>query len=137
MKVKTANGKGEVFEVENNTARALIAAGTLVEYIPPVQCGPVPLTSWKVGWLPATTVAADLNQKITYPKIPVIIAKCDTCLCTCSLTGKTAHKTQRFTHCRVSEAVPTDIAAHYVNLLKRRDELTPKPHAEVRKPHWV
>ena len=47
MKVKLANGKGEVFNLENNTARVLIAAGTLVEYVAPTKPPRVGITSWK------------------------------------------------------------------------------------------
>src|SRR6266851_1285847 len=104
MKIQAKQGNREVFDLDSKVARALIAAGSHVEYIPtePVR---VPNTTWKVGWLPA---------QLGFATEPAITYCCATCMAGSrpgTMTGPTVHRTGVFRHCGVIETVPRDIAA--------------------------
>lgn len=108
MKIQSKTGSKEVFDFESKVARALIAGGTHIEYIPtePVR---VPKTTWEAKWIPA---------QLDIPREPVIIATCATCSGAQRMTGPTAHKTQKFLHCGVTEIVPRHISAQYAGMRK-------------------
>ena len=106
MKVQAKQGDRSVFDLDANVARALIASGTHVEY-KPVEPVRVPNTTWATGWIPA---------QLGIPREPVITATCTTCSGAQRMTGPTAHKTQKFLHCGVTESVPRHIAAQYAGM---------------------
>ncbi|MBZ5662520.1 MAG: hypothetical protein LAO08_19120 [Acidobacteriia bacterium] len=135
MKVKLANGKGEVFNLENNTARVLIAAGTLVEYVAPTKPPRIGITSWKAVIKPGIRFEKESYIEPT----PTIVASCSMCGGAVTLTGRNAHKTQHFLHCGLDECVPADIARQYEGLYEslKQKEKTREQSAEVQKPHFI
>ena len=129
MKVQAKQGSKEVFDIDGKIARALIAAGTHVEYIAPEPVR-VPCTTWAAGWLPA---------QLGIPREPAITAKCTTCSGAATLTGPTAHRTQVFRHCGVVENIPRDVSAQYAGMRKQmaEDEKARIDRARVKVPHFA
>ena len=105
MKIKLVTGSE--FHVEATLGAILCELGLATQpTVDPVRIGP-PQTSWSVG-------RSDQTGELW------ITAKCATCRLSTDFAGPTAHKSQRFSHCRVNESVPLEIAEQYEKLLRKK-----------------
>jgi hypothetical protein len=93
-------------------AEAMIAAGLAFKYVEPV---------------PVRTPKAHFTvQILPQSKEPYIAASCSGCSNKVQFHGPTAHKTQVFRHCGITDAVPERVADFYAKL---RAKWKPAPAA--------
>jgi hypothetical protein len=103
MKIYYAGTPEVPFNKPRAEAEAMISAGIAFAYValaPPVR-------------KPDAQFAV---HRTTLSKQPFIAASCNSCGSKAQFTGPTAHKTQFFRHCGVTDAVPEHIAEQYGNL---------------------
>jgi hypothetical protein len=93
-------------------AEAMIAAGIAFKYVEPI-----PVRKPDANF--AVQVWSLDNQ-------PFIAASCNGCGNKAQFSGPTAHRTQVFRHCGITDAIPEDVAADYA---ERRSKWKPMPVA--------
>jgi hypothetical protein len=97
--VKVQAGTSQPFEVARGLAEILIAEGKVHAYSEPVA-----------KKIPDAKFGLNRDQ---YDGEPYITATCTGCDNRTRFTGPTAHKTQVFRHCGVTDRIPQDIAEQY------------------------
>ena len=115
--MKVQSGTSEPFEIARGLAEILIAEGKVHAYAEPVaKKNP----DAKFGF-----------NRCQYDGEPYITATCKGCDNRTRFTGPTAHRTQVFRHCGVTDRIPQDIAAEYE---RARKAWKPKKEAPARTP---
>jgi hypothetical protein len=103
MKIYYAGTPEVPFNKPRAEAEAMIAAGIAFAYVAPAPPARKPDAQFAV-------------HRTTRSKQPFIAASCNSCGSKAQFTGPTAHKTQVFRHCGVTDAVPEHIAEQYAKL---------------------
>ena len=117
MKIINLLPNAQPYDLPKQQAEGMIAAGIAKAYVAPARkFNP----NAKFG----------LNR-YNYDGQPYIIASCSSCGNSTHMYGPTAHTTQSFRHCGVTESIPKDIAAEYE---RARGQWKPKPEAPARTP---
>jgi hypothetical protein len=99
MKIINLLPNAQPYDVPRQHAEGLIAAGIAKAYVEPVA-----------KKIPNAKFGLHLDQ---YEGEPYITATCTGCDNRTRFTGPTAHKTQVFRHCGVTDRIPQDIAEQY------------------------
>lgn len=117
------------FDVPSGQAEALLATGTVERYEEPRPRKLPPDTQWSVSREPM--YASDGVHVYR----AVIVAHCRTCASAARFAGPTAHKTQRFRHCGISEEVPHEIGKQYEAILREPVERAEEKAARRKERH--
>jgi hypothetical protein len=113
MKIFYAGTPEVPFNKPRAEAEAMIAAGIAFAYVAPAAPVREPDAQFAV-------------HRTTLSKQPFIAASCNSCGSKAQFTGPTAHKTQVFRHCGVTDSIPEHIAEEYAKLRAKWKALTPQ-----------